>query len=65
MEAIDFQDLGDTVLVSERQRGTGKRSGLEMEQTNYAIWKFRDGLVTHVRWEIEREAAERAAGIAD
>jgi ketosteroid isomerase-like protein len=63
MEATDFRDLGDTVLVTEHQRARGKRSGIEMEQTNYAVWKFRDGLVISVRWEIELEAAERAAGI--
>ena len=64
MEAVDFEDLGDTVLVTERQSGTGKRSGIPMEQTDYAIWRFRDGLVTGVRWEIELEAAREAAGIS-
>lgn len=64
MEAIEFQDLGDTVLVTERQTGTGKRSGIAIDQTDYAIWRFRDGLVTGVRWEIELEAAREAAGIS-
>jgi ketosteroid isomerase-like protein len=42
VEAVDFLDLGDKVLVTERQRATGKRSGIEMEQTDYAVWTFRD-----------------------
>jgi ketosteroid isomerase-like protein len=61
MEAQDFLDLGDAVIVTERQRGTGKRSGIEMEQTTYAVWTFRDGLITGARWEFDLDAAKRAA----
>jgi ketosteroid isomerase-like protein len=61
MEAKDFEDFGDRVLVTEQQSATGKRSGIQMEQTNYAVWRFRDGLITGARWEMEVDAAKRAA----
>jgi ketosteroid isomerase-like protein len=64
-EAEDFRDLGDKVLVTERQRATGKSSGIEIDMTAYAIWTFRDGLVARVRWEIDWERAEEAAGLAN
>jgi ketosteroid isomerase-like protein len=63
MEAIDFEDAGDKVLVTERQSATGKRSGIEMEQINYAVWTFREGLVTEVRWELDQALAREAAGL--
>jgi ketosteroid isomerase-like protein len=65
MEATDFLDAGDKVLVTETQRATGKRSGIELDQRNYAVWTFRSGLVTAVRWEIDEHAARRAAGLDD
>jgi ketosteroid isomerase-like protein len=65
MEATDFLDAGDKVLVTETQRATGKRSRIELDQKNYAVWTFRSGLVTSVRWEIEENAARQLAGLGD
>ena len=64
IEATDLVERGDTILVTERQRGTGKRSGIEIDQTDYAAWTFRDGLVTSVRWDIDRASVLEAAGLA-
>jgi ketosteroid isomerase-like protein len=65
MVAEEFVDLGDKVLVTERQYATGKRSGIETEQTDYAIWSFRDGVITGARWELDPDEAKRAAGVTD
>jgi ketosteroid isomerase-like protein len=65
MELVDLVDLGDKVLVTERQSATGKRSGIQMEQTDYVVWTFRDGLATNVRWELDLALARDAAGLAD
>jgi ketosteroid isomerase-like protein len=64
MEAEELLDLGDTILVTERQRATGKSSGIEIDQTFYVVWRFRDGLVTAVRWEADLAAAREAAGLS-
>jgi ketosteroid isomerase-like protein len=65
IEATDFVDLGDTILVTERQHGTGKSSGIEGEATFYAVWTFRDGLVVRARWETDRASALEAAGLSE
>jgi ketosteroid isomerase-like protein len=65
VEIRDIQDFGDRVLVTEHQHATGKRSGIPMEMTNYAIWSFRDGLITGARWELDLDEANRAAGLID
>jgi ketosteroid isomerase-like protein len=57
IEAQAFEELGETVLVTERQHGKGKSSGIELEMTFYAAWTFRDGLVTRVRWDSDRTRA--------
>jgi ketosteroid isomerase-like protein len=65
IEAKEFEDLGDTILVTEHQSGTGKTSGIEIDMTNYAAWTFRDGLVTRVRWRMDRDDALEAAGLQE
>ncbi len=65
IEGEDFAEIDDTILVTERQRATGKSSGIETEMTSYSIWTFRDGLVVRVRWEIDRDAALKAAGLSE
>jgi ketosteroid isomerase-like protein len=65
IEAQDFAERGDAVLVTERQYATGKSSGIETEATIYCVWTFRDGLVTRVRWDTDRAAALEGAGLSD
>jgi ketosteroid isomerase-like protein len=65
IEAEAFEEFGDAVLVTERQHGVGKGSGVETEQTFYAVWVFRDGSVVGVRWDTSRKRAFEAAGLLD
>ena len=64
MEPQEFLDLGEAVIVTERQHATGKRSGIEMEQTFYVVWRFRDGQITGARWEADLDAAKQAAAVS-
>jgi ketosteroid isomerase-like protein len=61
VEAKAYEQLGDTILVAERQSGTGKASGIKIDMTAYAAWTFRDGLVTRVRWSLDRDDAVQPA----
>ncbi len=64
-EAEGFADFGETILVTERQRGMGRESGAPAESVFYVTWTFRDRLVTRVRWENDRAEALAAAGLAE
>jgi ketosteroid isomerase-like protein len=65
IEAEKFAEYGETVLVTERQHGIGKSSGVETDATLYAAWTFRDGLVVRVRWDADRQSALEAAGLSE
>jgi len=65
VEAQEILEVGEKVLVTERQHGTGKSSGVGAEMTAFAIWTFRDGLVTRIRWDPDRAAALEAAGLSE
>ncbi len=60
IEALELEDLGDAVLVTERQHGKGRSSGIEAEMTFFAAWTFRHGLVVRARWDYDRAAAVEA-----
>lgn len=52
-EALSFEDLDDSVLAPTRYsaRGgrSGGRSGLEIEQTFFSVYTFRDGKIVRFR----------------
>jgi ketosteroid isomerase-like protein len=54
IEAEEIEERGDSIVVTERQKGTGKASGIALEQTDYAIWTFSDRRVVRVRWTFDR-----------
>jgi ketosteroid isomerase-like protein len=58
-------DLGDRILVLERQTARGKRSGATISQDVGTLLTLRDGLI--VRWEYywERAEALEAAGVSE
>jgi ketosteroid isomerase-like protein len=45
VEAEDFIDVGDSVVVVARISGRGQESGLEMEMQVAHLWTVRDGKV--------------------
>ena len=62
-EAVEMADHGDKVLVTERQRATGRGSGIQIDQLFYVVWTFREGLVVHARWDSDHDEARREAGL--
>jgi Ketosteroid isomerase-related protein len=65
VDTEEFVEVGQTILVTERQHARGKSSGVEIEMTAYCAWTFRDGLVVRVRWETDRARALEAAGLRE
>jgi uncharacterized protein len=65
LDVLRYRDLGDRVVTVERNRATGKRSGVGVDMQTVSLWTLRDGKV--VRWQgyaTEEEALE-AAGVRE
>ena len=65
MEAEEILGAGDSVLVSVRQRGVGKMSGVPTEARYLTLWTFRGGKVIHIESFVDRDTALEAAGLSD
>jgi ketosteroid isomerase-like protein len=63
IEAEQIDELGDGIIVTERQTATGRSSGMDIDQTFYAAWVFEDGVVVRLRWEMDRESLLEAVGL--
>jgi ketosteroid isomerase-like protein len=64
VEAEDFFDLGDQVLVFSRVSGRGKESGADVDSRVASLYSFRNGRVIRVEYFGDRDEALQAAGIA-
>jgi ketosteroid isomerase-like protein len=59
--ADDISELGDDgVLVTGRQRASGRQSGVAVEDTMYSAWVFRGDRVVRLSFDRDREAAVEA-----
>jgi ketosteroid isomerase-like protein len=59
-----FLDLGDRVLVLTRERGRGRRSGIEVHsQPTAHLWTLRNGVVVSFEVFWEREEGLQAVGV--
>jgi ketosteroid isomerase-like protein len=56
-EADEFLELGDHVVVLATYRGTGKGSGITIEQEGAHVFKLRDGKVVRLEIFASRERA--------
>jgi ketosteroid isomerase-like protein len=63
LEAEEFVDLGDRVLVTATFRANGRASGAKIEQPNATVWSLKDGRVASVQVFFDRRAALAAAGL--
>jgi ketosteroid isomerase-like protein len=65
LEVERVEDLGDQVMTVERNKATGKRSGVEVDMRTFSLWSFRDGKL--IRWQgfPTEEAALEAAGLSE
>jgi ketosteroid isomerase-like protein len=64
MEAVDLIPAGDSVLVSVRQRGVARRSGIPSDARYYTLWSFRGSKVIRIETFRERARALEAAGLS-
>jgi ketosteroid isomerase-like protein len=65
LEIERVEDLGNRVMTVERNKATGKRSGVEVDMRTFSLWSFRDGKV--IRWQgfPTEEAALETAGLSE
>lgn len=63
LEAHEFIDAGDHVVVSTTNRGRGKASGIETAWNVWLVWTFRDGRVVRGQGFPTEAEALRAVGL--
>jgi ketosteroid isomerase-like protein len=56
-------DLGERALMRVRLSGRGKSSGIDLEQTVFHLWTFRDGMPWRCEVFVDEDAAQQAAGL--
>lgn len=56
-------DLGERAFMRVRLSGRGKASGVELEQTVFHFWTFRDGMPWRCEVFVDENAAQQAAGL--
>jgi ketosteroid isomerase-like protein len=65
IEAESLQDAGDSVLVSVRQVGVGRGSGVPSEVGYFQLWTFRGSEVIRIDSVLDEEAALKAVGLRE
>jgi ketosteroid isomerase-like protein len=66
IEVEQLEQLSDdTLLMQGRQLGTGRLSGLEIEDDIYIVFRFTAGQLTETHWHPRREGALEAAGLRE
>ena len=63
IEADEFIESGDRILVLIRWRGRGKGSGAEVDGEGAHLWTFRDDHVA--RWDVYRDRDEARAALRE
>jgi ketosteroid isomerase-like protein len=61
----EFLDPGDQVIVVFRFQGTGRASGIPIEERLCHLWTIRDGKAVRMEVHSRREDALGAAGVLD
>ena len=65
LDVLRVHDLGDRVLTVERNRATGKRSGVGVDMQTVSLWTLRDGKVARWQGFATEEEALQAAGLRE
>ena len=61
--AEEVVDLGERAFMRVRLSGRGKTSGIELDQTVFHLWTFRDGMPWRCEVFVDEDAAQQAAGL--
>jgi uncharacterized protein len=64
-EPVEFLESGDQTFVHAVQSGRGKRSGIEIHQDLFIVFRMRDGKFVEYQLYTEREDALGSLGAAD
>ena len=64
-EVEEARDLDQHVLITGRQRGSGRVSGIEVDSPRACVVEVRDGTVTHLRYFTEPAEALEAVGLEE
>jgi ketosteroid isomerase-like protein len=64
VEAEEFLDAGDSVLVRARQRGLGKHSGVEVDMPLVGVWTFRGAKAVRISFYSSEQEAREEAGLS-
>jgi ketosteroid isomerase-like protein len=65
VEALDYVEAGDLVVVPVRLVGRGRASGAPFEEMEVHVFRLRDGLVIETREYRELSEALKAVGLAE
>jgi ketosteroid isomerase-like protein len=65
LEAEEFIDAGDNVVVLLHEYRRGKGSGIELESRTAVVVAVRGGRVTRIQGYMDRDAALEAAGLSE
>jgi ketosteroid isomerase-like protein len=61
----EIVDAGDQVVVVTRERGRGKRSGIEIQQVVFHVARLRNAKIVHLTQHLDRGEALKAAGLSE
>ncbi len=65
IEAEEYIDAGDRIVVVGRGRGTARGSGLELDQSLFFLWTARNGKLASVELFRDRGDALEAVGLSE
>jgi ketosteroid isomerase-like protein len=65
VEALDYIDAGDSVVVVFRWSGRGRTSGIDTAMTMFAVYDLKDAQVVRFRQYETRKQALEAAGLSE
>ena len=65
VEATEFLDAGDKVVVIGRTRATAKGSGLQLDNPVAVVWTVLDGKLARTEFFTDRREALEAAGLSE
>jgi uncharacterized protein len=65
LEAEEFIDAGDRVVVLVREFRRGRGSGVELEADTAVVFEVRDGRVVRIQGYMDRAEALKAAGLSE
>ena len=65
VEAEEYVDAGDTIVVVARARGTARGSGMHMDQRSAQAWTVRGGKPIRMEQYPTREDALKAVGLEE